>query len=124
MAMTVANSAMWLLSLTRHCAREITLQFRVEMTDALLLFGQDRPFVAGAFHAFLHIGKKRCILIEQLAQSLSFYGVPDTVAYITRNEVFSTTKKLHKLGYREKNLHFAFSNTHQPVSFVYSHFHK
>lgn len=68
--------------------------------------------------------KKQRKKIGRLVESLNPRGVPDTVAYVTRNEVFSTLKPLRKLGYREKDLHQAFSQFQQPVSFIYADFQK
>lgn len=66
--------------------------------------------------------KKFRKLIERKVQSLSLSGVPDTVAYITENEVRGAAKQLRKLGYREKDLRYSFANIDQPISFARMNF--
>ena len=62
--------------------------------------------------------KKYRKLIQQRVQSLGPAGVPDTVAYVTEEEVRSAAKQLRKLGYRDKDLRNPFINIDQPISFV------
>ena len=62
--------------------------------------------------------------IEQLVKTLNPWGVPDTVAYLTRDELVASSHRLHKLGYREKHLQIAFKACKKPVSFIYSRFNK
>ncbi len=57
--------------------------------------------------------------INQLTEKLSPRGVPDTVAYVTKEEVFSSLKPLRKLGYREKDLAQAFLLPTSPIQFGY-----
>ena len=66
--------------------------------------------------------KKQRKLILQLAKSLSAHGVPDTVAYVTQEEVFTALKPLRKLGYREKDLSASFQSPPPPVSFIHIQF--
>ena len=66
--------------------------------------------------------KKQRKLISQLAKSLSARGVPDTVAYVTKEEVFTALKPLRKLGYREKDLSASFQSPPPPVSFIHIKF--
>ena len=66
--------------------------------------------------------KKQRKLILQLAKSLSAHGVPDTVAYVTKEEVFTALKPLRKLGYREKDLEASFQSPLPPVSFIHIQF--
>ena len=61
--------------------------------------------------------KKQRKLIAQLAKNLSSSGVPDTVAYVTEQEVLSVAAPLKKLGYREKDLQAAFDPPDQPITF-------
>ncbi|HIE80915.1 MAG TPA: hypothetical protein EYQ03_09950 [Nitrospinaceae bacterium] len=60
--------------------------------------------------------------IAKLAENLSGRGVPDTVAYVTREEVLAALKPLRKLGYREKDIQSAFQSPPPPVSFVHIQF--
>lgn len=66
--------------------------------------------------------KKQRKQIAQLAKNLSSRGVPDTVAYVTREEVLSALKPLRKLGYREKDIQSAFQSPPPPISFVHIQF--
>jgi len=66
--------------------------------------------------------KKQKKIILQLAKSLSKHGVPDTVAYVTREEVFTALKPLRKLGYREKDLEASFQSPLPAVSFIHIQF--
>jgi SAM-dependent MidA family methyltransferase len=66
--------------------------------------------------------KKQRKHIAQLAKNLSSRGVPDTVAYVTREEVLAALKPLRKLGYREKDIQSAFQSPQPPVSFVHIQF--
>jgi hypothetical protein len=66
--------------------------------------------------------KKQRKQIAQLAKNLSGRGVPDTVAYVTREEVLAALKPLRKLGYREKDIESAFNSPPPPVSFVHLQF--
>jgi hypothetical protein len=66
--------------------------------------------------------KKQRKQIAQLAKNLSSRGVPDTVAYVTREEVFAALKPLRKLGYRDKDIQSAFQSPQPPVSFVHIQF--
>lgn len=66
--------------------------------------------------------KKQRKQIAQLAKNLSSRGVPDTVAYVTHEEVLSALKPLRKLGYREKDIQAAFQSPPPPVSFVHIQF--
>ena len=66
--------------------------------------------------------KKQRKQIAQLAKNLSSRGVPDTVAYVTREEVLAALKPLRKLGYREKDIQSAFQSPAPPVSFVHIQF--
>ena len=66
--------------------------------------------------------KKQKKQIAQLAKNLSGRGVPDTVAYVTREEVLASLKPLRKLGYREKDIQAAFQSPPPPVSFVHIQF--
>ena len=66
--------------------------------------------------------KKYRKLIQQRVQSLSPAGEPDTVAYVTEEEVRSAAKQLRKLGYRDKGLRNPFINIDQPISFVRMNF--
>ena len=66
--------------------------------------------------------KKFRKLIQRKVESLSPSGVPDTVAYITENEVRGATKGLKKLGYREKDLRSSFTDIDQPISFARMNF--
>jgi SAM-dependent MidA family methyltransferase len=66
--------------------------------------------------------KKQRKQIAQLAKNLSSRGVPDTVAYVTREEVLAALKPLRKLGYREKDIQAVFQSPPPPVSFVHIQF--
>jgi len=66
--------------------------------------------------------KKYRKLIQQSLNALDPRGVPDTVAYVTKEEVHLATKRLLKLGYRDKDLQAGFINIDQPVSFVHMNF--
>ncbi len=66
--------------------------------------------------------KKQRKQIIQLAKNLSARGVPDTVAYVTKEEVFAALKPLMKLGYREKDIQAAFHSPPPPVSFIHIQF--
>jgi hypothetical protein len=66
--------------------------------------------------------KKQRKQISQLVKNLSARGVPDTVAYVTKEEVFAALKPLKKLGYREKDIEAAFHSPPQPVSFIHIQF--
>ncbi len=66
--------------------------------------------------------KKQRKQIAQLAKNLSSRGVPDTVAYVTKEEIFAALKPLRKLGYREKDVHSAFQSPPPPISFVHIQF--
>ena len=66
--------------------------------------------------------KKQRKQILQLAKNLSAHGVPDTVAYVTKEEVLSALKPLRKLGYREKDIEAAFHSPPAPVSFIHIQF--
>ena len=66
--------------------------------------------------------KKQRKQIAQLSKNLSSRGVPDTVAYVTREEVLASLKPLRKLGYREKDIEAAFQSPPPPVSFVHIQF--
>ena len=66
--------------------------------------------------------KKQRKQIAQLVKNLSGRGVPDTVAYVTRDEVLAAVKPLRKLGYREKDIMAAFQSPPPPVSFVHIRF--
>jgi len=66
--------------------------------------------------------KKQRKQISQLAQNLSARGVPDTVAYVTKEEVLAALKPLRKLGYREKDIEAAFHSPPAPVSFIHIQF--
>ena len=66
--------------------------------------------------------KKQRKQILQLAKNLSARGVPDTVAYVTKEEVLAALKPLRKLGYREKDIETAFHSPPPPVSFIHIQF--
>jgi SAM-dependent MidA family methyltransferase len=66
--------------------------------------------------------KKQRKQIAQLTKNLSSRGVPDTVAYVTREEVQGAMKPLRKLGYRERDIESAFNSPPPPVSFVHIQF--
>ena len=66
--------------------------------------------------------KKQRKQILQLAKNLSTRGVPDTVAYVTKEEVLAALKLLKKLGYREKDIEAAFHSPPSPVSFIHIQF--
>ena len=66
--------------------------------------------------------KKFRKLIQQCLNALDPRGVPDTVAYITKEEIRLATKRLLKLGYRDKDLQAGFINIDQPISFVHMNF--
>lgn len=66
--------------------------------------------------------KKQRKQIAQLAKNLDSRGVPDTVAYVTWEEVLAALKPLRKLGYREKDIQSAFQSPPPPVSFVHIQF--
>jgi len=66
--------------------------------------------------------KKQRKLMAQLVQKLNPHGVPDTVAYVTENEVTSALKQLKKLGYRENDLHRVFHSHPPAVAFTAIHF--
>ena len=66
--------------------------------------------------------KKQRKQINKLAKNLSSRGVPDTVAYVTREEVNASMKPLRKLGYREKDIQSTFQSPPPPVSFVHIQF--
>lgn len=66
--------------------------------------------------------KKHRKLIAQEAKKLSASGVPDTVAYVTKGEVFAVAAPLQKLGYREKDLQTAFDPPDQPITFSHLRF--
>ena len=66
--------------------------------------------------------KKQRKQILQLVKNLSARGVPDTVAYVTKEEVFAALKPLRKLGYREKDIEATFHSPPQPVSFIHIQF--
>ena len=66
--------------------------------------------------------KKQRKQIAQLAKNLSSRGVPDTVAYVTREEVLSALRPLRKLGYREKDIQTAFQTPPPGISFVHMQF--
>ncbi len=66
--------------------------------------------------------KKQKKQIAQLAKNLSSRGVPDTVAYVTLEEVQAAFKPLRKLGYREKDIQSAFQSPPPPVAFVHIQF--
>jgi hypothetical protein len=66
--------------------------------------------------------KKQRKQILQLAKNLSTRGVPDTVAYVTKEEVMAALKPLRKLGYREKDIEAAFHSPPSPVSFIHIQF--
>ncbi|MBT5376893.1 MAG: hypothetical protein HOL15_08780 [Nitrospinaceae bacterium] len=66
--------------------------------------------------------KKQRKQIAQLAKNLSGRGVPDTVAYVTQDEVLAALKPLRKLGYREKDIQSAFQSPASPVSFIHIQF--
>ena len=62
--------------------------------------------------------------IEQFVKSLNPWGIPDTVAYLTHEEIIASSRRLNKLGYGERHFHMAFQSCQQPVSFIYSRFDK
>ena len=66
--------------------------------------------------------KKQRKQIAQLAKNLSGRGVPDTVAYVSREEVLAALKPLRKLGYREKDIQSAFQSPPSAVAFVHIQF--
>ena len=66
--------------------------------------------------------KKQRKQITLLAKNLSSRGVPDTVAYVTRDEVLAALKPLRKLGYREKDIQSAFQSPPSAVSFIHIQF--
>ncbi len=66
--------------------------------------------------------KKQRKQIAQLAKNLSGRGVPDTVAYVTQDEVLAALKPLRKLGYREKDIQSALHSPASPVSCVHIQF--
>lgn len=66
--------------------------------------------------------KKQRKKIAELVQKMNPFGVPDTVAYVTREEVFSVLKQLLRLGYRERDLQHAFHGSDQPIRFIHIHF--
>ncbi len=61
--------------------------------------------------------KKQRKQIKKLVESLSPYGVPDTVAYVSESEIFSGGKQLSRLGYREKDLRKALNGPPPPIAF-------
>ena len=66
--------------------------------------------------------KKQRKQITLLAKNLSSRGVPDTVAYVTHDEVLAALKPLRKLGYREKDIQSAFQSPPSAVSFIHTQF--
>lgn len=66
--------------------------------------------------------KKQRKKIAELVKKMNPFGVPDTVAYVTRDEVFSVLKPLLRLGYREKDLQHAFQSSDQPIRFIHIDF--
>ena len=66
--------------------------------------------------------KKQRKQIALLTKNLSSRGVPDTVAYVTHDEVLAAFKPLRKLGYREKDIQSSFQSPPSAVSFVHTQF--
>jgi len=60
--------------------------------------------------------------INELANSLSANGVPDTVAYVSEKEVGQVSADLAELGYVEQNYTPLFQGPVEPVSFVVMNF--
>ncbi len=61
--------------------------------------------------------KKQRKMLAKLVDNLSSCGVPDTVAYVSESELFSSMKPLIKLGYREKDLLRAFQSPPPAIAF-------
>lgn len=72
----------------------------------------DYPPVPGA-------PKKHRKELAQRVKNLSPTGVPDTVAYLTRQEVRSAFRPLLKLGYREKDLESCWQTPPPAVAFAH-----
>lgn len=66
--------------------------------------------------------KKQRKILAKLVDNLSSRGVPDTVAYVSENEMLSALKPLIKLGYREKDLLRAFHSPPPAIAFTALHF--
>ena len=56
--------------------------------------------------------------INELVGKLSINGVPDTVAYVTENEVMQVSADLARLGYDEQLYAPLFQGSTEPISFV------
>lgn len=67
--------------------------------------------------------KQRKRLAEAVAQ-LSKAGVPDTVAYVTRQEVEHAQTALRKIGYQPEDIEDAFDAPPPPVAFAHIQFRK
>ncbi|KMP10456.1 hypothetical protein UR09_00545 [Candidatus Nitromaritima sp. SCGC AAA799-A02] len=63
-----------------------------------------------------------CRQIAELADSLSEYGVPDTVAYVSESEVRQVADRLAGLGYDERDYAPLFQGPAEPISFVIMNF--
>jgi len=56
--------------------------------------------------------------INDLVDKLSINGVPDTVAYVTENEIIQVSADLASLGYDEQLYAPLFQGSNEPISFV------
>ena len=57
--------------------------------------------------------------LEQLLERQAKHGVPDTVAYLTEEEVMSASGQLEELGYDRSTLQAAFMAPPQPVDYFH-----
>ena len=60
--------------------------------------------------------------LAQLLDSLKPAGVPDTIAYLTENEVLGVEEKLEELGYDREILRAALHAPPQPVDYFHFFF--
>jgi len=57
--------------------------------------------------------------LEELLEQQATHGVPDTVAYLTEEEVMSAAGRLEELGYDRGTLQAAFMAPPQPVDYFH-----
>lgn len=62
--------------------------------------------------------------MERLVAGLDGHGVPDTVAYLTEEELFAAMDRLEELGYEREAVRFALAAPQQPLDYYHLSFGK
>ena len=95
-------------------------QARKTLSDIFAIANQDE-LQSSSVEDYLHNWLQRKEL-EKLVESLKSTGVPDTIAYLTEDEVLGVEGKLEELGYNRATLRAVLHAPPQPVDYFHFFF--